>query len=101
MAGHCSQRRCHRPIFLRNEANQRSGNDFNDDIEFSTVGRIGAGHGEGGMNNSAPACTIRRGCVSGFGFLRNEPNPWFDEEFKAQDNAAFLRNVPIWKIDRS
>ena len=84
MADHCSQRRCHHPTFLRNEANRRFVNDFNDGIEFGTLGRTGAGHGEGGMNNPALPRTIRRACVSGFGFLRNEPNPGFDEEFKAR-----------------
>ena len=85
LAGLCSRRRCHRPTFLQNKANRRFFvNDFNDGIEFGSLGQIGAGHGEGGMNDSALPRTIRHGCVSGFGFLRNEPNPAFDREFKAR-----------------
>src|SRR5215212_3609841 len=73
-ADYCSPRRCHHPTFLRNEANKRSGSDFNSGIEFDTLGRIGADHGESSLHSSVLPRVIRRGSVSGSGFLRNEPN---------------------------
>ena len=93
IAGHCSQRQCHHPSFLPNKANQRFGNEFNDGIEFGTLGPIGAGHGDGEPNNSTIPRVIRRDSVSGSGFLQNKPNAGFEGEFNVpQNNVDFLGN---------